>query len=699
MRKYLGFIGHGLTQCMRLKVAHLGFLCLILPFFWRTQEVFSHHFSALLAFGIIGLVLLYHQRNPKGYRIAMQMVSDTTMDSLSIKAYTPFSWDDADNNGSPRFEQLSHRFSMPSKDPERDSSPLSELEKRLEAENRELKLQLLTEQKFNDMMLTFLRAEHSKGDGHEPDLLSLFSRFFTTDFCAIYSLDNFKDTYKLYKSASSQSVRNKTIESLRSFNLEKFEWSATKVLQGKISIFQKTMLDRLLHLSSTADPDTRKWLENKINQTLEYSVCRDNNWSYLIAIPCIYDDEVQSIVIMGLQTSELPKMILNEGRMLSACSFLTRGLHINRNPLLLPEENKEQIKAYKLEAVSALSAGLAHDFNNILTAILANISLAREELPANSELSQFLQAAEESTLRGKVLTDHLMTFANPNNKAKTESETALMLKSFVDSVVCNSEVTVKYEIDPNLPKLQIKADAFEKVVQNIVHNALQAMKPEGVLRITSKLTENMLTISFADNGSGIESKDLGSVFNPYWTTRTGRSGLGLTIVYSILKKNGGSIDIASQSGIGTEVKISLPTEASFDIETPKSEDNKVRNTLLVMEDNSFKKILMETLLKKHFVVLETSDPDSIMARFDEARMQGNPLTDVIIDFDFYEWDRIKPHTDRLLSSIPSPELVAFKTNIAPEDIRFFKKAGFSNIFGKPFHSAELTNLLNNYLSK
>jgi len=585
--------------------------------------------------------------------------------------------------------------------PDPENRPPSETEKRLEAENRELKQKLLTEQKFNDMMFTFIRAEHSRSKVNEAELLKAFADFLGSEFCAIYTPNGQIGYYDLYSFWSATAGLNPQERGLANINPERFEWSATRALAGKLAIFERSMLDKILRANIGLDKNSRDWLDSKVNECMEYKLCKDNNWSYLLSIPCIYEDSVQCIILIGLKPLEPSPLQLNEGRLLSAGSFLTRAMRIHSRPPVVQEDEKDRIKAIKLEAVSSLSAGLAHDFNNILTAILANISLALDELPEGNELKDILKAAEDSTLKGKVLTDHLLTFANGRPPEPSDSEMVTMLKTHVGKALQGSDVTSQYDIPADLPAMNISSEALGKVIFNLVQNALEAMGEEGILNLSACSDGTEICIKLTDTGEGIDPSNLSKIYDPYWTTRKEKRGLGLTIVSSILKKYHGKIRISSQIGKGTEVEIRIPSMDStanlsknYQIQSIPAESNK----LLLMDENAFQKALVEALQRKNLNVIETSDYKAIYQLYNEARIKSNPLTNIIIDFDFYDWEQVQPAIDQILSSIPTPILIALKTKITPDDIKFFRKAGFSEIFGKPFHIGELNNLLSKFIS-
>lgn len=695
---------------------------------------------------------------------------------------------------------------------------------KLEEENRELKRRLQSEEQFNDMMLSFIREEHSGAAKQDSALLGNYAKFFQADFCALYSYDHLQ---KMYEENCAWSRENKiganTFENPE-FDPLSYHWAFSEVKSGKIFTFKRSMLESLQHLSKGADPSAKAWLESKINDCPEYHLCKMRGWSFFTLVPCIYNDDVLSVVLLGFQGGNRSALIDNEGRMLSAASFLTRAiLQIKpetnvpaHNPEILkafenieyavvltdPEgrislvnpaffrllgveeydifrlsfdgviklyanesgkalqspfedlkklasgkdnsasfftinhaneernlnitctavwdtehdisgyliiiqdvtqkqkDDMEKIKTYKLEAVSSLSAGLAHDFNNILTAILANISLAMDDLPENSELYGLLKAAEDSTNKGKLITDHLLTFANGRAAKPTESETKALLVQIVDEVLAKTQINVHYQFEQFLPPINIPADAFSKAIKNILYNSMQAMSPDGNLTIRGIVQTNDVLLHIIDDGEGIESHNLPHVFIPYWTTREGSSGLGLTAVYSILKKYNAKIEISSVYGRGTDVKLLIPIAVHQDSPPVIEEvaNTETKNIIILMDDSPFRKAMIDALRRMSYNLLPCANPEDMMSIFEDHRLKGDPINTVVIDYDFVSSDCMQSYVEKLQSSIPLPKLMALLSKIGPEDIKTYRKSGFAEIIAKPYHLSEVPNLTGRYFS-
>ncbi len=234
----------------------------------------------------------------------------------------------------------------------------------------------------------------------------------------------------------------------------------------------------------------------------------------------------------------------------------------------------ELLRARKLEAIGILSGGIAHDYNNVLTAILGNISLAKMEVsPENKGLMEVLNDAEVASLKAVELTRRLSTFARGGKPERHVIDYSESLRSVVDSVLRN--YAGKHELIIKDKLWDVDVDEFQigQVVTYILHNAMEAMAAPGLIRITadnavvekeashheiSLQPGNYMRISISDEGVGIPPESLHNIFDPYYTTKEMASGLGLATSYAIIKRHHGYIDVQSTEGKGSTFYVYLP---------------------------------------------------------------------------------------------------------------------------------------------
>jgi len=262
----------------------------------------------------------------------------------------------------------------------------------------------------------------------------------------------------------------------------------------------------------------------------------------------------------------------------------------------------ELLKAQKLESIGILAGGVAHDFNNILTVIMGNISLARSSMAGEGIADRRLAEAERACIRAKELTQQLLTFSKGGGPMKKRINLGDVARDAVHHLL--SDCTIDYTFLPADDLLPVDADErqIRQVITNVITNAKEAMPSGGVISVLAEnvtstpkdelplLERIYVRLSIHDNGSGIPKTYLSRVFDPYFTTKEMGSqkgmGLGLAICYSIVNKHKGFIDVQSTVGVGTTVSIYLPACESEDLgnELEGVRSTTAKRTISVMDD-------------------------------------------------------------------------------------------------------------------
>ena len=234
---------------------------------------------------------------------------------------------------------------------------------------------------------------------------------------------------------------------------------------------------------------------------------------------------------------------------------------------------EEVFKLRKLESVGRLAGGIAHDFNNLLTGIIGNIEIALLRGDARSESGrENLSKALKASGRAADLTQKLLTFAKGGEPIKESADIAEIIRDSAEFPLLGSNIALKLDIPAELWAAEVDAGQISQVIQNLVINAIHAMPSGGELAIRAenlKLNrEEALNLSLEpgfyvmitihDQGCGIPERLYDRIFDPFFTTRQEGSGLGLSVVHSIVSKHGGCVMVASQEGAYTEFTIHLP---------------------------------------------------------------------------------------------------------------------------------------------
>jgi two-component system, cell cycle sensor histidine kinase and response regulator CckA len=306
-------------------------------------------------------------------------------------------------------------------------------------------------------------------------------------------------------------------------------------------------------------------------------------------------------------------------------------------------------KVEKLESLGVLAGGIAHDFNNILTGIMGNISFARSFLDENHKAAGLLVNAEQAASRAADLAHQLLTFAKGGQPVKKTVSVWHLLKESSSFVLHGSNVSSDIQIPEDLPDLEVDEGQISQVINNIIINATQAMPGGGtiVVRAGSVAIEASnvrglspgayVRLEVTDTGCGISEEDQKRIFDPYFTTKSGGSGLGLASVHSIVTRHGGYIGVSSVVGIGTSFELLLPASASkvtheVSVPVPVAFGSSHDFSVLVMDDEEMIRGMTTDMIETlGYRVQSCSDGAEAIALYQAAREAGTPFSAVIMD--------------------------------------------------------------------
>ena len=306
---------------------------------------------------------------------------------------------------------------------------------------------------------------------------------------------------------------------------------------------------------------------------------------------------------------------------------------------------KQLLQSQKMEAIGILAGGVAHDFNNILSAIVGYSHLTLSKMPADDPLKGNLKAILQSSERATTLIQSLLSFSRKqviNPKPTGLNDIVLRFEEFLTRLIRED---IKIITTCAGGDLTIFADRgqIEQLLMNLVTNARDAMPKGGTITIQTRSAHidkqyieergygkagryALLTVS--DSGEGIDAETKSKIFEPFFTTKEqGKgTGLGLSMVYGIVKQNNGYIDVDSEPGRGTTFEIYLPLlEGVAAEERSETEDLPAKGgseTILIAEDNENIRELFSTILQHHgYRVIKAVDGEDAVIKFCENRDQ------------------------------------------------------------------------------
>jgi PAS domain S-box-containing protein len=376
-------------------------------------------------------------------------------------------------------------------------------------------------------------------------------------------------------------------------------------------------------------------------------------------------------------------------------------------------------QAHKMEAVGQLAGGIAHDFNNLLTGILGNLSLALSDLPEVHPCRDLLVNAEGAALRAAELTRQLLGFSRRTPLAQKVvslntviEETIRLLQRTFDP-----RITIEVACAPDLWSIQADSGSMGQVLMNLCLNARDAMPRGGKLVIqtanrrldheaANRTTEgrpgDYAQLQVRDTGAGMMPDVRDRIFEPFFTTKEpGKgTGLGLAMVFGIVKAHGGWIECQSEPARGTTFDVYFPaiTSASTAPANTASTDG-VRGgheTILLADDEQVVGRLGETILKRHgYQVLVAANGTEALRIFRERHQE---IDLVILDLSMPELSGAETLCE-LRKIDPAAHVLISSGYSSDEDVRSVEGEGVLGFVGKPYRPAELARQVRAVLDK
>ncbi|MCE5194884.1 MAG: response regulator [Nitrospiraceae bacterium] len=300
---------------------------------------------------------------------------------------------------------------------------------------------------------------------------------------------------------------------------------------------------------------------------------------------------------------------------------------------------EQLLQAQKIEAIGQLAGGVAHDFNNILTAIVGYAYLTLMKMPGDNLLKGNIEQILNASERAKKLTQSLLSFSRKqiiNPEPINLNEIVKKLEDFLHRLLREDiKISMKFDEDD----LIVFADSgqIEQMLMNLVANAGDAMPNGGLIDISTKLVNldnkfieaygygkegQYALVSVSDTGEGMDEKTKRRIFEPFFTTKAqGKgTGLGLSVVYGIVKQNNGFINVYSEQGKGTQFNIYMPLCGVIKGERQtKNECEQIKGgteTILVAEDDAVLLRLASTVLSNNgYKVIEAEDGEEAIAKY------------------------------------------------------------------------------------
>ncbi len=374
---------------------------------------------------------------------------------------------------------------------------------------------------------------------------------------------------------------------------------------------------------------------------------------------------------------------------------------------------EELLKAQKLESLGVLAGGIAHDFNNMLTVMLGNIALAKMRLNKDDAVTTRLEKAETAIHRAKELTRNLLTFSRKGELSKKTVAIGELVRETANFALSGSRSRCELSIPADLWPVEADEGQMSQVIDNIIINADQSMPEGGTIRVECEnLPEwssglplmkapRYIRISIGDQGPGISPEIREKIFDPYFSTREGKSGLGLATSYSIINKHGGHIALESEPGAGATFHIYLPAAEAMKEERGKEESKALKGNerVLIMDDEEEVREVAEGLLNSIGCVIALArNGTEALELYLNARETGQPFDAVILDLTV-SGGMGGIETIKKLVEIDKEVKAIVSTGYSNDPVMAeYRKYGFLGALNKPYKLQEMSEVLSQVLA-
>jgi signal transduction histidine kinase/DNA-binding response OmpR family regulator len=290
----------------------------------------------------------------------------------------------------------------------------------------------------------------------------------------------------------------------------------------------------------------------------------------ILCVPLIAHDQIIGAVELINKRqgkfNELDERLAVSAATSIAIAIDNARLHEEQANLLQERELAQQqlLQSEKLAAAGRLAASLAHEINNPLQAIHSCLQLLLTFNLSEEKKKEYLLMASEEVERLVSITGRILEFARPSTggaETVTVGQLVTQVLQLAQKHISHQKVKLQQFAEPNLPPVEVIPDQIAQVFLNMILNGIDATPPQGVLNVVSQREGEWVKVSFIDSGSGMSPEVQERVFEPFFSTKEGHAGLGLTISYGIIERHGGRIEVKSVVGQGCTFSVYLPVSS------------------------------------------------------------------------------------------------------------------------------------------
>jgi two-component system, cell cycle sensor histidine kinase and response regulator CckA len=371
----------------------------------------------------------------------------------------------------------------------------------------------------------------------------------------------------------------------------------------------------------------------------------------------------------------------------------------------------ERIRTQKFESLGILAGGIAHDFRNILSAILGNVTLALRGTDENSRQFKFLRNAETAVLHAKELTGRLLTFSKGGDPVKTISSVKEIIEESAALSLSGSNIRCEYSFKDEIPQILVDRVQIIQTIQNIMINAIQSMHDGGKISIATEKVDignneipllvkgTYVSISFTDAGTGIPEENIKKIFDPYFSTKKSGTGLGLSVAFSVIRKHGGTITAESTLGKGSVFTIYLPLDSAVTSRETKKEtvscapSSGSGNILIIDDDEAVLETTRELLQSIGYCAETVKTIEESIPLYKLRYREKKPFKAVIMDLTIPGSIGGQKGIKLLLKKFPSAKVIVTSGYSNNPVLANFAEYGFVDALIKPIEIVDLSRIL------
>lgn len=369
---------------------------------------------------------------------------------------------------------------------------------------------------------------------------------------------------------------------------------------------------------------------------------------------------------------------------------------------------KQLLQSQRLEALGTLVGGIAHDFNNILNVITGHVTLMERWRTDPAKFMKSYEAVKKATERGANTAKQLLTFARKVDLVAERVSIGELIHEIVDLLkeTFPENIAFNVTIEPNMPAIPADPNQIHQALLNLCVNARDAMPRGGSIHIDVRKVgledlgkhlratraERFVALSVSDSGSGMEKETLQHIFEPFFTTKDGfGTGLGLAVVYGVMKAHNGFIDVKSTAGKGTSFTLYFPVPGQGGGTQPAKKENVNLLTghgemILAIEDEEPLKDFLNTILTESgYRVLLASDG---LEGLQTYREHAKEIDLVILDMGLPEMSGTEVLSGLLLLN-PFAKVISASGYLEPEVKADALDIGALDFLAKPYRVEEL----------